>query len=532
MSLPRPTNGPAPVPGPARGIRWWPAAVLVGLNVLALVWIWQVEETHTQNRNLQTLLAGIITGLLLLLWCLLFSRLRWQLRVGALAVVSLTGAGLAAALHISGVTGDLVPIVEWRWARHPTTPAPQPAPTPAPTTATNAPAHPAPGTADWPRFLGPAGDATLPSIRLQRDWKQAPPQELWRHPVGPGWAGFAVAQGLALTLEQRGSEELVTCYDANSGRLQWVHADDARYATTIAGEGPRTTPTIDGDRVFALGATGILNCLDLQTGRRLWSTNVLVANGSKTPVWGLSGSPLVLGDRVIVSVGGTDHRSLVAYSKATGQFAWGAGDDAAGYSSPVVHELGGVSQILIFNHQSVAGHRADTGAWLWSYPWSTSHPHVANPVPIGSDRIVVSSGYGNGSEALQIQRGTNGVWAARRVWKSLRLKAKFANFIHRDGLLYGLDDGILACLDAATGEQRWKEGRYGHGQMILAGSDLLLTAENGDVVLLDLQPGGPQELGRFTALTTKTWNSPALAGDRLFLRNDREAVCFRLPTGP
>jgi outer membrane protein assembly factor BamB len=530
MPLAAQPNNPAPTPAPRP--RWWPALVLLGLNLLALVWIRQFEITHTQGRNLQTLAVCLVTGFLLLLWCLFFSRLRWPIRIGVLAGVILTLAGLGATVRITGVTGDLVPIIEWRWARGPTTAtAPQAAATP-PVAPTNAPGRAAASLEDWPQFLGPHRNATVTGRKLKREWQITPPQELWRHPVGPAWSGFAIAGDIAVTLEQRGPDEWVTAYDANSGRSRWTHADPARYATTIAGEGPRTTPTIDGERVFALGATGILNCLDLRTGRRIWTTNILTANGSATPVWGLSGSPLVLGERVIVSAGGPDHRSLVAYDKATGRFLWGAGSDSIGYSSPTLCELDGLAQIVIFNHRSVAGHRADTGEWLWSHPWSATHPHVADPVPIGPDQIVVSSGYGNGSEALQIQRATNGTWSAKRLWKTLRLKAKFANFTARDGFLYGLDDGILACLDAGTGEQRWKEGRYGHGQLILVDALLLVTAENGEVVLLEVNPTGPRELGRFKAFTAKTWNSPALAGDRLYLRNDREAACFRLPLEP
>ena len=160
---------------------------------------------------------------------------------------------------------------------------------------------------------------------------------------------------------------------------------------------------------------------------------------------------------------------------------------------------------------------------------AASPPHVANPVPVDSNTVVASHGYGFGAQAVRIAR-SNDQWSASRMWKSNRLKAKFANFFAFNGHLYGLDDGILTCLDAATGEPKWKEGRYGHGQMILVDDVLLVLTEKGEIVLVEPSPAGLNELTRFPVLTGKTWNSPSLAGDLLFVRNDVEAACVQLPT--
>jgi outer membrane protein assembly factor BamB len=519
-------------PTPTRpGVRWWPALTVLALGAAALSWIWGGERPHVQARNLQSFAVVIIAALLLLIWCLGFSRLRWKTRFGIFGAVVLIGLAAGLLLRIRGVSGDLVPILEWRAAvgERMKDEDKRMNPLPVPEKRSESPAIEGAG---WPQFLGPNHDATLAGPKLARDWQASPPQLVWRRAVGPAWSGFAVARGLALTQEQRGPEELVTCYDAATGAPFWVHSDVARYNTTIGGDGPRATPTIDGNRVFTLGATGRLNCLDLATGKPIWSKDIMQDNQGTVPAWGLSVSPLVLGDWVIVNAGGAAQRSLVAYRKETGAFAWGGGTDRAGYSSPTLHELGGVRQILIFNHSSVAGHSAETGRLLWSYPWPASHVHVANPVSVASDRIVVSSGYGNAAEMLQLLPGTNGSWTTHRLWRSAKLKAKMTNFVHRDGCLYGLDDGVLVCLDAATGDQKWRGSRYGHGQMILVGELLLVTAENGEVLLLEAKPDAVRELGRFTAFHAKTWNSPALAGDHLWLRNDQQAACFRLPLAP
>lgn len=511
-------------------LRWWPAAVVLALSGLAIFYVRFLREDSHQLRNIYTMEIAIIGFVLLLLWVLLLSRLRWTARLLAISgVVGFVGL-LAAMFEIHGVTGDLVPIFRFRWRRPPPPAAastvgrlPGAAPKSASATAPEI-------DHNFPQFMGPHRNATLPEgPKLARDWIAQPPQQLWRQPIGAAWSGFAIVGSRAVTQEQRGHDELVVCYELLTGKALWRHTDPARYFTTIAGEGPRTTPAIAGDSVVALGATGMLNCLDLATGRRLWSKNVITENQSRVPEWGLAGSPLVLGSLVIVNPGGKNGRSLVAYLLRDGQFAWGGGDGVSSYSSPCPAVLGGVSQVLIFNQHAVFGHDAATGRVLWQHPWDRHQPHVALPVVLEGDRVLVSSGYGVGSELLQITRDTSGQFAASRRWKTNRLKAKFNNLVTRDGCVFGLDDGILACLDLASGGLKWKDGRYGHGQFILVRDLLLITAENGEVALVEPVPTGRRELTRFQALRGKTWNPPAMAGDLLVVRNDQEAACYRLP---
>jgi outer membrane protein assembly factor BamB len=355
---------------------------------------------------------------------------------------------------------------------------------------------------------------------------------VWRRPIQPAWSAFSISGRWAVTQEQDADRELVVAYDLHSGEWLWSHADEARYATTIAGEGPRATPTIVGNRVYTLGATGILNCLDLETGQRLWSTNIIEQTNARVPEWGLAGSPLVHASLVIVSAGGTDGRSLLAYDRHTGVLVWSGGSQPAGYSSPMIAQLAGSTQILIFHALGLAAHHPDNGQVLWEFPWAPQHPHVAMPLLAPPDRVLISSGYGAGSAFLKVSSNLQGTWDVQELWRSIRMKAKFANLTRIGDFVYGIDDGIMACLDLTDGSQRWKDGRYGHGQQILVDDLLLVLTERGAVVLIQPNPDHLRELGRFQALKGKSWNPPALAGNLLLLRNDQEAACYRLPLAP
>ena len=508
-------------------IRWLPAAIIVALTVLAIILLWSVDVPHRQSRVLYTVLALILSFLLMLLWLLFFSRLRWRIRLLVFGTIILLLFLSTFLFRVKGFSGDLVPLLEWRWSSEA-----------AKSLVGSAPTSLGARSEDYPQFLGPHRNGTVQGIKLARDWSKRPPQLLWRQPIGAGWSAFAVVGSLAITQEQRGEYEMVVCYDLKSGREQWSHSDHDRYEATPAGVGPRATPTIVENRVYTLGATGLLNCLDLGTGERIWSEDILYDNDAELASWGMSGSPLVLGDLVVVSAGGPEDKSLVAYHKDTGERIWRGGSSPAGYSSPLITTLAGVPQILIFNYGSVAAHNPNGGEVLWQQPWPNSTECVSQPVPLPEDRLFVSSGYGIGCKLFKIARAEDNQLKATLVWETPRLKAKFTNVIHRDGYIYGLDDGVLVCLDLADGQRKWKRGRYGHGQIVLVDgpdrirdqSDLLLvSAESGDVLLVEVNPNESKELARFPALASKTWNNPALAGQYLLVRNDREAACYELP---
>ncbi|MCX6906743.1 MAG: PQQ-binding-like beta-propeller repeat protein [Verrucomicrobia bacterium] len=510
-----------PSPALRRPPRWWPLWLILAMAGLAIVYVRALwEEPSIQHGHMALARIAVATAVALALWLMFFSRLPWKTRWLTLGI-AIGACGLSAAMfEIHGVTGDLVPIIKPRWRR-----AVLMAATPA------APTAPSLATAPlWPQFLGPHRDSTLPDgPKLARDWTSQPPQKLWRQPIGPAWSGFAVAGGRAVTMEQRGREEMAVCYELLTGKVLWTHADAARFRSTIAGEGPQTTPTIAGARVVTLGGTGILNCLDLATGKAAWSKNIFTDNQSRVGIWGTAGSPLMLGDSVIVNPGGTNGHSLVAYRLGDGGRLWSGGDDNASYSSPCAAALCGVAQMLIFNEHAVFGHDRATGRVLWEFLWNPAHVHVTQPIALDGDRVLVSSGYGEGSRLLQLQRDAAGRFSAKQLWRTRKLKSKFNNMVVRNGHVYGLDDGTLACVELATGALKWRESRYGHGQFILVRDLLLITAENGDVALVEPVPDGRRELARFSAVTGKTWNPPALAGDLLLVRNDEEAACYRLP---
>jgi len=496
---------------------------LIGLAVLAaLVQIWGFRRDQPfQHRNLATGAVVLSTLAAVLLWWLFFSRTRWRVRLLGLVLACGVLALGAALFRIRGVSGDLVPIWEPRWVR-PVSLAVAP-PTPASPPVDPAPRAPA---GSYPQFLGPQRNGILPGPALSTNWIQTPPRVVWRQPIGPAWSGFVVSGGRALTQEQQGPEEQVTCYEASTGRRLWTHADPERYATTIAGEGPRATPTIAGDRVFTLGALGRLNALDLASGRRLWTRSLTNDAATGIPEWGFSGSPLVHDGLVVVSAGGHEGASLLAYRADSGEPAWKGGSAGAGYASPFFATLSGTPQILIINHRSVASHDPKTGSVLWEVPFGAGMPLVANPIVTASDRLLVSAGYNVGSELLAVAPGAQ---APASLWKSRKLKAKFSNPMFRDGFVYGLDDGILVCLDVRDGSQRWKEGRFGHGQALWVGDCYLQMTESGDLVLLRPTPEAPNELGRFPVFTSKTWNPIGLRDHQLFVRNDQEAALLELP---
>ena len=522
-----------------RPTRWWPAVVILIGFFLSLIVIWSTGDDNQQFQVLWTLSTILISTILLVAWALFFSRLAKRIRLAIFG--SLLGAGLlfGACFRFSQFSGNMVPLFEWRWAKRtlPTIEGQAVEPSAEPSIDPLA-------KLSFPQFLGPSRDCHVPGPELAGDWDAEPPKPLWRQPIGAAWSGFAIAGLRAVTQEQRDELEAVACYDIRNGSLLWLHTYPAQYKTAIAGEGPRATPTIHDGRVYALGATGTLNCLDLSTGKPLWQRIIpadaglkldapidqsgLSANRNKSKEWGYASSPLIVNGRVVVSAGGENGRSLLAYDTATGEPVWSGGDSRAGYSSARLAKLHGESQILIFNQDGLAAHAPGDGSVQWEFEWDVGFPHVSMPVTLPGNRILVSLGYGQGSKLLQIDTD-DGRFSATKLWESIRMKAKFTNLVFHNGHFFGLDDGMFACIDAERGRRKWKDGRYGHGQILLRGGHILVMAENGDVVLLEANPERHVELTRFAALDGKTWNPPALANDYLLVRNHREAACYRLP---
>lgn len=514
-----------PVPA-EKGHRLWfliAVAALAAVGIAVIPWL-QME------RNYQAWLsAGIVllSVLLVMIWFFLLSRFSWRVRLGGLLALTVLVFEMSRLVRVDGtMDGRGLPKFAWRWnVKHRALPA---AISPGSGPLSVAPAA---GEADAPQFFGPNRDGVVRGANLARDWKVNPPKELWRKPVGAGWSAFAVVGGRAFTQEQRGEEEAVTCYELLTGRPVWMHTYRARFFQWQGGEGPRATPTVNGGQVFTFGATGILICLDAATGQSQWSRDVLQENHLQNLEWGVSASPLIVGDAVIVTGGATNGPTILAYARATGEPLWKAGSDKASYASPILATLAGQRVVLSVNASTITAHDPATGAVRLDFRWTDDKwPKGSQPVILPDNRIFVSAGYGMGALLLQVKAETDGGLSAEPLWKSVRMKTQFNSVGVRDGLLYGLDDGLLACVDGTTGERLWKDGRYGSGQTLLVDDVVIVQSEPGPVILAAARPEGFKELGRIPALSSKTWNHPTLAGRYLLLRNDREAVCYELAT--
>ena len=388
---------------------------------------------------------------------------------------------------------------------------------------------------DFPAFQGPARDAVLPDAKLDRDWTSHPPKQLWRQEIGAGWSGFVVVGGYAFTQEQRGEDECVVCRDLTTGKELWVHSEKAPYEGKpryegMGGPGPRCTPTVEDGRVYTVGATGIFNCLDAATGHRIWMHNIVTENGGSVAGHGVCGSPLIVGNLVVVAPTGKPAGSLAAYDRVTGKLAWCTGVNNASYATPMLASVAGVEQILNYDEHGLTGHDPVTGKVLWHFVWSSDEPICSQPIPNAGapDQILVTIGYGKGSALIKVSCAADGKWNVEQLWESKRMKTKFTTAVAHNGYVYGLDDGIMQCIEMKTGRQMWKGGHYSHGQILLAGNTIIVQTEPGPVVLLDTNPKQLTELGTLPALSSKTWNCPALAGKYLLLRNDHEAACYEV----
>jgi outer membrane protein assembly factor BamB len=364
-------------------------------------------------------------------------------------------------------------------------------------------------------------------VRIATDWAASPPVELWRRPIGPGWSSFAVRGDLVYTQEQRGDDEVVTCYDAATGEPVWMHRDAARFWESNGGAGPRATPTLSDGRVYTLGGTGLLNALDAGDGALVWSRDAAADTGAKTPIWGFSGSPLVVDGVVVAAVSG----ALAAYDAATGAPRWTGPAGGEGYSSPHLATLDGVAQIVQIHGGGATGVAPADGTVLWEHPWK-GYP-IVQPALTADGDVLIAVNANTGLRRLAVAHGPAG-WTVEERWTSLGLKPYFNDFVVHEGHAYGFDGGILAAIALADGARKWKGGRYGHGQLVLLPEQdlLLVLSEQGGLALVAATPDGFTEIARHPAIEGKTWNHPVLAGDLLLVRNGEEMVAFRLaPAG-
>ncbi|MFM9058927.1 MAG: PQQ-binding-like beta-propeller repeat protein [Planctomycetaceae bacterium] len=503
-------------------------------------------------RNILTLILAFSGLMSLLGWFLWQSGHSW--RVKRAVALGLVGAVVVAcaALRIERVSGDLVPELAWRWrpSRDRLLPRASPAPPAAAPREGADDSGPAwggdqPGT-NFPRFLGAGGNAGIDAFAIPS--AAAGYIERWRRPIGAGWSGFAVCREHAVTLEQRGDEEVIACYGIEDGTPEWSVAVAGRHETVLGGVGPRSTPTIRDGVVYATGATGWLHAIDGATGKVLWRKNVVddlgidAAAHAAAVAWGRAGSPLVTADLVIVPGGGPLESpapapavSLAAYDRVTGERRWTAGADQISYVTPELRTIAGREVVLAVNESRVAAYDPADGRELWGFPWpghSNSDATCSQPHVLDGDRIFISKGYGIGAAVFERDAPAGAVVSFRQAWSQPgMLKTKFTNVAIHEGHAYGLSDGILECVRVADGVRRWKGGRYGQGQVLRVRDVLVVQAESGEVVFVECTPEAHRVRGRLAALSGQTWNNPCVTSGHLLVRNAEEAACYRFPVG-
>ena len=511
--------------------RWALLLVLVAIPFVILAGFRLSPLEETGWGGAATILAPTLALVFALIWLLLLSRLPWRKRVIGLVGLIFAGIGLYYSVRLDGHMGDFIPQLAWRWSPKPGDEVGKlDLPQSADAGALNPPA--AIGPDDFPAFLGPNRDNWISGSQLASNWAEQTPKQLWKREVGLGWSSFSVVGPFAYTLEQRNDEEMVVCYSVDSGDPIWAHSENDRFSESMGGDGPRSTPAIHQGKVYALTAKGLLLCLNAQDGTVLWRKDTLKDSGHSNLMWAKSCSPLVVNDLVVVTLGKSKDRSLAAYDLATGELRWRAGDDSASYATPTLATLAGREQIVVLNANSLSGHRPDTGAilWFWKLP-DTAPAHNSNPLIVEDDKVLIGIGYGVGSWLLQIQTDTNdpNKQTVTEVWHNTYLKPKFTDLVLHNGYVYGLNETRLTCLNALTGERAWRGPRYGHGQILGVGDKLIIQKERGGITIVKASPEGHEVIHEFDALEGKTWNHPVLAGSRLLLRNDHEAIAYEFP---
>ena len=373
--------------------------------------------------------------------------------------------------------------------------------------------------ADWYQWRGPNRDGHSAETGLLKAWPAGGPKLLWRATgAGTAYSSFSASNNRLFTLGARGDVEYVMAFDANSGKKLWEVANGRRFRNEM-GDGPRSTPTVDGDRLYAFSGSGDLSAIDAAGGKRIWSVNVVQTFGGNTPYWGYSESPLVYGDRIVLNAGGR-RASIVAINKADGTTLWQNHNDEAAYSSPMLLRTGSLAQIVFFTGARALAVDPRDGRLLWSYnKVANNTANIATPVVRGT-KVFVSSDYGTGAALLDVKSAGN-IASASEVYFTREMRNHHASSVLVGDHLYGFNSSILTALQFDTGDVAWRNRSVGKGSLIYADERLYLYGEDGTVGLAEATPAGYREHGRFQirAGNLPTWSHPVVSGGKLFLRD-------------
>jgi outer membrane protein assembly factor BamB len=381
-------------------------------------------------------------------------------------------------------------------------------------------------TADWPRFRGPNGDGISPLTGINKDWKARPPKEQWRIPMGDsGSAGMSVADGLVYIVDHQGGEDVVRALKLADGTEAWRFAyadtEKANYGFS------RSTPTVDGGRIFTWSRMGTAYCLDAKTGAKVWAFDAKAEIGARRPTWNFANSVLIDGGTAIICPG-SEQGLIAALDKATGKLLWkGGGAAKAGYATPVPFGQGAAKQYLVAADESLVGIDATSGKQLWTFPWKTKYGvNAASPLPTDAG-VLITSNYGWGCAMLQIGSG-----GAQQVWAGKIITSHMTTPVFIGGHLYGTSDpGVMVCVDPRTGKEVWKAKGWGKGGLVAVdGCIIVQDVNSGDIGLVAIDPSAYRELGRIKAFpkVDNCWTSPVVAQGRFLARSHSELVCYDL----
>ena len=376
---------------------------------------------------------------------------------------------------------------------------------------------------DWPQWRGPNRDGKSKETGLLKQWPTDGPPLAWKTKgAGRGYSSLAVANGRLFTMGLRGDSEFVIAFDVTTGKEAWATRHGSAFRND-RGDGPRGTPTVDGERLYALGGNGDLSCLDARTGRVVWTMNILQKFGGSNPNWGISESPLVVGEKVLVNAGGPG-ASIVALAKKDGSLIWKSQSDPAGYSSGIPVQIGNTTQVVFFTHERALGLDLKDGKLLWEYPRAANDvANVATPVARGN-RVFISSDYGTGAGLVEIKADGK----AQEVYFTKDMRNHHSSSILIGDHLYGFSSGILTSMRFDNGEVAWRDRSVGKGSLVYADGNLYALSENGVVGLIEATPAGYREKGRFRIQqdSLPTWTHPVIAGGRLYLRDQDTIYAF------
>jgi outer membrane protein assembly factor BamB len=379
---------------------------------------------------------------------------------------------------------------------------------------------------DWPCWRGPQRDGISRETGLLKEWPKDGPTQLWKVDLSGGFSSVVVADGRLFTQTREKNQEVVVCLDPATGKDLWRYRYDCDYGAypTFTGggmpssrTGPRSTPTVDGDRLYTLGATGVLLCLETKTGKKVWQQDLLAVAGISCPKHGYCGCPLVVGDRIYLNPGGPKGRSVAALDKKDGSVVWQALDDLIGQSTPVQVEGNSTSQVIFFTGTAAVGVQAKDGKLLWRYPWKTQHDlNIATPIHADGS-VFISSNYGTGAVLFRL----NGKSEPETVWKSSAMQNHFSTSVLYKGFLYGFSDARLRCVDFKTGRIQWDKVGVGKGSLVIADGQLIILGDHGQLVLARATPDKYTEVSRCQVFDkdTLTWTVPVVSGGRLFVRS-------------